>query len=237
MKLFDLDSPLMQSLSKMADLLWLNVLTLICCIPIVTAGASFTALNYMALKIARNEECYITKGFFKSFKENFKQATLIWLLLLLLALVLLGDVYIMSFSGLEFGRVFQILIGAVAVLVGCTALYVFPVLAKFDNTIRRTIKNAFFMSLMQFPKTVLMLVLYALPAVLFVFFYQITPIVLLFGFSVPAWLSAKLYSKLFKRLEDKILETTEEPAEVTGEDERIFHDELSEDLVQGDIMR
>ena len=77
MKFFDMDSPLMQGLGKMADLLWLNVLTLICCIPIVTIGASFTAMNYMALKMARNEECYITRGFFKSFRENLKQATLI----------------------------------------------------------------------------------------------------------------------------------------------------------------
>ena len=80
MKFFNLDSPVMQALGKMADLMWLNILTLICCIPVVTAGASLTAMHYMALKIVRNEECYITKGFFKSFKENFKQATLIWLL-------------------------------------------------------------------------------------------------------------------------------------------------------------
>ena len=82
MKIFDLDSPLMQFLNKMADLLWLNILTFICCIPIVTIGASLTAMHYMALKMVRNEECYITRGFFKSFKENFRQATLIWLLLL-----------------------------------------------------------------------------------------------------------------------------------------------------------
>ena len=65
MKFFNLDSPVMQALGKMADLMWLNILTLICCIPVVTAGASLTAMHYMALKIVRNEECYITKGFFK----------------------------------------------------------------------------------------------------------------------------------------------------------------------------
>ena len=54
MKFLNLDSPLMQGLGKMADLMWLNVLTLICCLPIVTIGASLTAMNYMALKIARN---------------------------------------------------------------------------------------------------------------------------------------------------------------------------------------
>ena len=64
MKLFNLDSPLMQFLNKVADLMWLNVLTLICCIPIVTVGPALTALHYMALKIARDEECYIARDYF-----------------------------------------------------------------------------------------------------------------------------------------------------------------------------
>lgn len=98
MKFFNLDSPVMQALGKMADLMWLNILTLICCIPVVTAGASLTAMHYMALKIVRNEECYITKGFFKSFKENFKQATLIWLLMVIVIAVLTGDFIIMKYS-------------------------------------------------------------------------------------------------------------------------------------------
>lgn len=232
MKLFNLDSPLMQALGKMADLLWLNVLTMICCIPIFTVGASLTALNYMALKIARDEECYITKGFFKSFKENFKQATAIWLLMLVVILVLVGDFLIMRESGLEFSNVLRVIITVVAVLVVFTGLYVFPVLAKFENTIRRTIKNAFLMSIMQFPKTILMAILYLLPAVLFVLVYQVAPLAFLFGLSVPAWLSAKLYSKFFKKLEDQILEAAGGSQE-GDEDEHIFSDELEESLIDG----
>ena len=107
MKFLNLDSPLMQGLGKMADLMWLNVLTLICCLPIVTIGASLTAMNYMALKIARNEECYITRGFFKSFKENFRQATVIWLIFLVVILILAGDFAIIKSSVVEFGDIFQ----------------------------------------------------------------------------------------------------------------------------------
>ncbi len=55
MKLFNLDSPLMRALGKMADLMWLNILTMVCCIPVFTIGASLTALHYMALKIVRDE--------------------------------------------------------------------------------------------------------------------------------------------------------------------------------------
>lgn len=239
MKLFNLDSPVMQALGKMADLMWLNVLTLICCIPIVTVGASLTALNYMALKIVRNEECYITRGFFKSFKENFKQATLIWLLMIVVIFFLAGDFYIMKYSGIEFSKVLQIVIIAVAVLFVFCAMFVFPVLAKFENTLWRTIKNAFLMSIMQFPKTILMVVLYAVPPILFVLFYQTVPLVFLFGLSVPAWLSAMLYNKFFHQLEERVL-SANPPVEETVEDdgeERIFKDELDEELTENTPVR
>ena len=68
MKLFDLDSPVMRFLSKMADLMILNILTMICCLPLFTAGAAFTALHYVCLKMVRNEEGYIAKSYFKAFK-------------------------------------------------------------------------------------------------------------------------------------------------------------------------
>ena len=69
MKLFDADGPLMQGLNKVADLMILNIIALLCCVPIITIGASITALYYMALKIVRGEEVYIFKGFMKSFKH------------------------------------------------------------------------------------------------------------------------------------------------------------------------
>lgn len=238
MKIFGLDSPLMQALNKVADLLWLNVLTLICCLPIVTIGASLTAMNYMALKIARNEECYITRGFFKSFRQNFKQATIIWLIMLFVIVVLAADFFIMS-SGSDtgIGKVLWGIIMAVALLVVATMLYVFPVLAKFDNTVFRTVKNAFMMSLMQFPKTIIMFVAYAVPPVLFFTAAPVMPLCIMFGLSLPAWISAKLYNKFFKKLEDQVL-AANPPEEKDGgpeEDERIFKDELDPVLADKDI--
>ena len=229
MRLFNYDSPLMQALGKVADLMWLNVLTLICCIPIITVGASLTAMNYMALKIVRNEECYITKGFFKSFKDNFKQATVIWLILLVMTVVLIGDFYVMSFVEFKFGNVMRVAITLVAVCVALEALYVFPMLAKFENTIWRTIKNSLLLSIMQFPKTILMGIIYLLPMGLLLVAYQVIPLVFLFGLSVPAWVSARLYNKVFKRLEDQILEASGE-VEADNGDEHIFSDALEESL-------
>lgn len=233
MRFLDLDSPLMQLLGKVADLMWLNILAMVCCIPIVTAGASLTALHYMALKIVRNEECYITRGFFKSFKENFKQGTVIWLIFLLVALLLGGDYLIMRDSGLEFNKVLKIILTVVTVLVIMTFLCVFPLLAKFENTVFNTIKNAFFMSILQLPKTVLMLVLAFFPLILIAVSYRLVPIAFLFGMSLPAYLSAMLYNKFFKKLELQIIEAAEgndEGASEESEDEKIFHDQIDESI-------
>lgn len=231
MKFLDLDSPLMQGLSKLADMMILNLLTLVCCIPIITIGPAFTALNYMALKMVRNEECYIVKGYFKSFKENFKQSTIIWLLMLLVAFLLVLDFYIMISAESETAAIIQILVIVAAIFWLCTALYVFPVLARFQNTIRATVKNAFLMSIMQFPKTVVMAVAYLVPLLMFIYFFQFTPIVLFFGFSAPAWVSAKLCDKLFRKLENKFFEEHGPiDSDVGEEDEHIFHDELDETL-------
>jgi uncharacterized membrane protein YesL len=233
MKFFDLESPLMQILNKVADLMILNILTVFCCIPIITAGASMTAMHYVALKMARNEECYIARDFFKSFKLNFRQGTAIWLIELFIILILTGDFLIMSRTEMSFGNVIKVILTVIAFLALFTFMFVFPVLAKFENTVMRTIKNAFFIGVLQFPKTIAMMVLAVLPLVLFLFFPQITPIVFLFGMTVPAWLSAKMYSGYFRKLEDQITAASA-PAETPeeGEDERIFRDELDESLVE-----
>ena len=231
MKIFDLDSPLMNVLNKMADLMWLNILTLICCIPIITAGAAFTSMHYVALKIVRNEESYITRSFFKSFKTNFRQATLIWLMILLIAAVLGGDYYIITKSGIQFSSVLVVLIMAAAVLVICTTLYAFPVLAKFDNTIMGTIRNAFIMSILQLPKTVVMFVMAFFPLIIYLVSLRLIPIIFLFGFSLPAYASAMLYNKFFQKQEDQLLSEQEPAPEVSPEeDERVFHDEIDESI-------
>ena len=231
MKIFDLDSPLMNVLNKMADLMWLNILTLICCIPVITAGAALTSMHYVALKIVRNEESYITRSFFKSFKTNFRQATLIWLLLMLVAAILGGDYYIITKSGMQFSQVLVVLIMAAGVLVICTSLYVFPVLAKFDNTIMGTIRTAFIMSIFQLPQTVVMFVMAFFPLIIYLVSLRLIPIIFLFGFSLPAYASAMLYNKFFQKLEDQLLSEQEPAPEISPEeDERVFHDELDESL-------
>ena len=237
MRILDIDGPLIQFLSKMADLMWLNILTMICCIPVFTAGAALTALDYMALKIVRNEEGYITKGYFKAFKENFKQSTLIWLVFLVVGGVLAVDYRIMTTADIELNGVVRMLILVFCMLTLFTLMYVFPVQAKFANPVKVTIWNSFVFGIVQFPKTILMLVLYVLPYVLGYFLPQILPVVFVFCLSLPALLSAKLYNKFFLRMEEQIMERQAAEDSENGadsaseeEDEHIFSDELDESI-------
>lgn len=203
-RLFNLDSPIMVFLSKMADLLILNLLTLICCIPIITIGASMTAMSYVTLKMVRDEECYIAKDFFKSFKQNFKQATIIWIIMLLIILVIAGDYCIIAYSGIEFYSWMKILLYVVTFMIVLALMHVFPVLARFDNTIRNTFKNSMLMGIMTLPKTVLMVICWLIPTALAFFVPYIMPLTFCFGLSGPSIMCAALYNKTFKRFEPDV---------------------------------
>lgn len=220
----DIDSPLVRTVNKITDLVVLNFWTLLCSIPIFTIGASFSAAHYVALKMRRDEESYTTREFFKAFKQNFKKATLIWLIMLFAIIVLAMDFYIIRHTELGIPKLVQGIIAVVAAMLVCTLTWLFPLQAKFENTIGKTIKNAFSLSMIQAPRTILMIVAYVLPFVLCFSIYQIMPLYLFFGLSLPIYISAMLYNKMFKRLEDKILENMEEQAAPAEDEECIFSD-------------
>lgn len=236
MKIFSIDSPLMQGLGKLADLMFLNILTLICCIPIVTVGAAWTALYYMTLKIVRDEEVYIARDYFKSFRQNFKQATVIWLIQVLVTAVLGIDFFLMYIDKTQAGfpLVLQVVLLLVTVIAATTFLFVYPVLSKFENTLWNTLKNAFLMGVMQFPKVIVMAVLWIIPLVISIMAIQAFPLVVMFGMSIPAFLSSMMYNKFFKRMEERMIERAREAGELPEdpgqEDEHIFSDTLDPTL-------
>ena len=184
-RFFNIDSPIMHFLGRVADLMILNLVTLICCLPVVTIGASLTAMHYVLLKMVRNRESYIVRSFFKSFKANFKQATIIWMIILLLLVVFIMDLRIINDSSLGFPQVLKIMVYALLMVAYMVICYVFPVLSRFENTVVKTMKNALFMAILSFPKTVLMMVVYLLPLAIAYFVVAAVPVVFLFGLSVP----------------------------------------------------
>lgn len=202
-KLFDIEGPVIQFLNRVADLMILNFLVMLCCIPVFTAGAAFTAMYYVLLKIARKEEGYLLKGFFKSFKENFKQATLIWLGMLVITAFYALDLYIFKNADVEFSRIFLVIFLAVAFVFILTSIYVFPLLARFNNSIKNTLKNAVSIAILYFPKSILLVVVYILPVALLYISTYSWVFVFIFGISLPAYVSALIYSEIFKKFEPK----------------------------------
>ncbi len=162
MSFFRYDGPLAQFLSKVFDLLLLNVLWFVGCIPIVTLGASTTALYSVLMKLVKNEEYTVLTPFLKSFKENFKQATIIWLMLLAAILVLGANLFLCFFGALD-GSFVKVIVLVIAMLLAVPVvfilLYVFPLQAGFYNPVKQTVQNALIIALSNLPKTLLMVLL------------------------------------------------------------------------------
>lgn len=209
-RLFNLDNPIMVFMGKVADLILLNLLAIVCSLPIITIGASWTALYYVTIKMVKKEEGYIFKDFFHSFKENFKQATCIWLMVLAASAVFVADFIIYRAMPDSIPIVLMVIVFAVVLIVLSTIIYVFPVLSRYSNTIKNTIKNAFLLSLANMPYTVLLLILFLLPFVAMLFIFWTLPFLFMFGLSIPAYLSSLIWVRIFKKLEPETEDTDTE---------------------------
>ena len=200
--LFNLDGPVLQFINKIVYSVYLNILWFICSIPIVTIGASTTALFYVTLKISKNEEGSITKAFFHSFKENLRQGTVIWLILLAFGIILGIDGYVLYH--MRFENVFWTLCTAVfcvaAAAYAIILMYIFPLLARFDNTIGAMFKNALFIGVRFLFCTVLMAVIYFVMLLTVVRIF--TPAVI-FGEGLCALLCSCLLSNILNLCQEK----------------------------------
>lgn len=204
MRIFNADSPLMEGLSKITDLVILNLVVLVCCIPVITAGAALTGMHYVLLKIVRNEEGYIVRSYFKSFKENFLQATGIWLIFLALGSVFVLDLRLTgggAGSGIQLPVLFRYLLVAGGVYIFMIYLYVFPLLARFKNSVPGTLRNAAVLTAASFPRTIGMAVVTIAFPLVVILFKPILPLLILLGISGPGYVCALLYNPVFKRLE------------------------------------
>lgn len=226
-KLFDLENPVMRFLSDLFDLVVLNIITVLLCIPVVTAVPALTAMHYMALKIARGEQSYIIKPYFKSFKDNLKQSFLIGLGFIAAGLVMYMDWRVIWGAEGLFPSWVRIVFTAAAAIVIMLMLWVIPLQSHFENPIRATLRNSVLMSIGNFPRTLLMVIVWTIPVVLFLASYQLWPIVFMLGLSGPAFVCAKIYSPVFKRYEPEEDEmVSDEMFEMQDEDLEAFSRDL-----------
>lgn len=155
-KYFNPDNPLMQFLTRIADLIILNLLFLFTSLTVVTIGASWTALYTVTLKMVRDEEGAIVRSYFHAFRQNFRQATLLWLAVLSLIVVMVLDMFILGRAFDSPVTLMRIPLEILVLLILMVLQYLFPYLAQFDASIKETVRNACLLALANLPKTAVM---------------------------------------------------------------------------------
>ncbi len=167
-KIFDMHSPFMRFLAMIGNLFLVNFLFLVCCIPVVTVGAAFAALNKVAQDVVADQgDANVWKPFWTAFRENFKQATIAWLMILVLAAVILLNALLSYSTGT--GSMAPVSQGAMWVafaLLLAVSAYLYAIMVRFENRLGQHLRNAVILALMNMPRTILITALNLVPFVI-----------------------------------------------------------------------
>lgn len=203
-QLFNPDSKLMAWLGRFANLFILNILTLLCSLPVITIGASFTAMHTVLLAMQRQEDTHIVQLFFKALARNFLQSTLIWLFSLLHLLLLIVCFYAIGEKIIAPHYILVCLLFASAILQVILLTWVFILQGRYTNTIWATMKNAFITGIAHPGRTVAMVALFVSPFLLLFALIQAEALVICIGFSLPGFFQAKLYGPVIEKIDRMI---------------------------------
>lgn len=196
--MFSMDGPLWRALNLIADIVILHFLWLVYSLPLVTIGASTTALYYATMRRIRTNEGQVTGNFRKSFRENFRQATILWLIAAAVGVILWLD---LNFCATWGGTACTVMLaGCSLLLIPCwmMLLYLFPILAKFTGSIYDTFKNALLMSIRHLPMTLLLTFLWATVWLMLAVFPPFTGLMLISGAGLIAWVTSHIYIQVFR---------------------------------------
>ena len=152
-----MDNPVWKYLGRVWDAIWLTLLWIVFSLPIVTIGASTTALLYVAQKIVKDEEGTVIKQFWEAFKSNFKQATIIWLILAAAGVILGVNLWFYYQVNTSFAKMFMVVLIIFTYVYLMVAHYIFAVLARFDNSVKNLFALAFLLAMKNFGWTLLMI--------------------------------------------------------------------------------
>ena len=252
MNIFNNDGWFARIFGTIGDIIVVNILFIICSIPIFTMGASMSAMYYTLLKKQRTGETGgIIKLFFRGFKDNFKKSTIAWLLFLLIAFVFSLDFNLFGKGGPQENKLMYYTSVIFFILICFIAIYLFPVISAFENTLKNLILQSIYMAAKNFIFTIIIMILYTLPA----YFLLASPqvfmvgifILIVCGFGLIAYLSSFMFIKAFSPyLEDVTKQYTDDDPDSwmrsnevsddpSGEsDSKILSDKSSSDQVSSD---
>ncbi len=201
-ELFNPDGKIMHYGRKLASLMWLQLLTLLCSIPVVTAGAAFTAMHKVLLQIYRNQEDHMTGTYFSAFKSNFVQATVLWIGCLAMLVALFFDYWFTqnTTSYVLLGIQWLVPVALIMLVLLLSWLFVFQ--SRYNNTVVGTLRLSVAACITRLRYTLYSVALMCVPVAALVLSWRTVPFVFLLGFTGPGLARAMLYSKVFDDLED-----------------------------------
>lgn len=211
--ILDLDGPLVRALSDLNTLVILNILTALFCIPVITAGASVAAMHYVIMEMFENRGEGAAREFWKRFKENLRNATPVWLILLAAAVFIYVDCRIIMGGQMGLPRAMLVPLYIGAFIEASIAVYAFPLTARFVYSTGATFKNSAILAVANFPRTVLMVLYHVIMPYLLFNVSRLLPLFFLVGISLPAYFSALLYMPVIRKMIGE-----PEPDEDTPED-------------------
>ena len=198
--IFRPDSPLMRFMMLVTNLIILNILWLVCSIPVVTAGASTAAMYAVLLGYITGKDDAVLRPFFRAFRDNFRIATPLWILNLLVGGVLAAEIFYLT---ADTGLWLKIIFGVLLFIYSAATSYLYPILARYQTTGRAALFNSFALSLRHLLSSLCVVTLNALPVVLMVGFTQIfwksILVWTLMGFSLIAYLDLKILLPIFRK--------------------------------------
>ncbi len=204
--IFSPDSKFMQLLNRIADIMILNIIYLITCIPLFTIGAATTALYSVCFKLGTEDEGSLLSGYFRAFRDNFKQATILWLILFVLGFNIVF--YFFYFFNMQ-NALHYVCVPLVTLLLlfAMAASYTFPLLSQFQNTVPKTLRNAAIFCIAFLPRSFVIVVINLIPVIVFAVspyhFLMASIFWFAFFFSLAALLNVKILRKIFSPYYDE----------------------------------
>ncbi len=200
---FNLNNPLIDFLTTTAQYIVLNVVFIVCCIPIVTIGPSLAALYQVIMRETRGEHGYLIRKYFQHFKEMFLQSFLTSISLGMIILLLLFNIGFWNAMDGILADVIIVFVYIMLLAATCTGIYVFPLMARFRNGFLQTIKNAFYIALTNPVDTLLLVAVHALVIILLYYFPPSQIFMLFVGFCFILSCNSFILQRVFKKYQDK----------------------------------
>ncbi|MBE6920645.1 MAG: DUF624 domain-containing protein [Ruminococcaceae bacterium] len=215
-RLLSEDSAIMRFFTAVTNMMLINILWLICVIPVITAGAATTAAYYALYQNLTNEDSAVVKPFFRAFRQNFKQATLLWIPLMLIGLLLgLDAVYLVGNHPGQF-HVLWVAFFVIALLYAIVVSHAFAIMGRYDAPTGQIVRNCFLIFFMNLFRSVLIMVLTVLPILILLFLPQqvvrTLPLWILLIFGLLFFANAHMFLQSFRKSDAAYREQTAECA-------------------------